>query len=66
MWLYLGQYTASATSGQPDQFYQIAIAVRVIGELYLVAMVVRDILRPEHDEARLNPAREFTPDLARV
>ena len=29
--------------------YDLAIWIRVAAELYLVAVVVRDVLRPEHD-----------------
>ncbi|NUR08067.1 MAG: DUF2029 domain-containing protein [Nocardioidaceae bacterium] len=52
VWLYLGGYTASASSGQPDRFYWFAIIVRVAAELYLAAVIVRDILRPWHDPVR--------------
>ncbi len=57
VWLHLGQFTASATTDAPDPAYAVAIAVRVVAELYLVAMVVRDVLRPE-----LDPAREESED----
>ncbi|GAB3261024.1 glycosyltransferase 87 family protein [Alteromonas gracilis] len=53
VWLHLGQFTASATTDAPDPAYAVAIAVRVMAELYLVAVVVRDMLRPEHDPARV-------------
>ncbi|GGF47124.1 membrane protein [Marmoricola endophyticus] len=49
VWLYLDQTTASATTGAPDPLYLVAIAVRVLAEIYLVAVVVRDVLEPEHD-----------------
>jgi uncharacterized membrane protein len=52
VWLYLGEYTASASSGVPDHFYWLAIAVRVAAELYLVAVVVRDTLDPWRDPVR--------------
>ncbi len=52
VWLYLGGWTASATSGAPDRFYWLAIGVRVAVELYLAAVVVRDILLPHHDPVR--------------
>jgi uncharacterized membrane protein len=32
--------------------YWAAIIIRMLGELYLVAIVARDVLRPEHDPAR--------------
>ena len=38
--------------GQDVGFYWVAILVRMAGELYLCAMVVRDILRPRYDVAR--------------
>lgn len=49
VWLYLGELTASSASGEPDRFYWLAICVRVAAELYLMAVVVRDVLRPWHD-----------------
>jgi uncharacterized membrane protein len=49
VWLHLGEFTASAASGEPDRFYWLAIAVRVLAQLYLVVVVVRDVLRPWHD-----------------
>jgi uncharacterized membrane protein len=52
VWLYLGGFTASAASGQPDRFYWLAILVRVAAELYLAAMVLRDIVQPWRDPVR--------------
>ena len=52
VWLYLGGWTASASTGEPDRFYWLAILVRVAAELYLVVMVVRDVLQPWHDPVR--------------
>ena len=52
VWLHLGNFTASSVSGQPDSFYWLAIGIRVAGELYLAAVVVRDILWPHHDPVR--------------
>ena len=52
VWLYLGGWTASASSGQPDRFYWFAILVRVAAELYLVVLVVRDVLQPWRDPVR--------------
>ena len=48
VWWYLGGYLAPAAGGDPG-FYWIAIVVRVAAELYLAAVVVRDVLHPEHD-----------------
>ncbi len=58
VWWYLGEYSANATSGGEDQLYSIATLVRVAAELYLAVLVVRDLLRPDLDPARLVP----TPD----
>ena len=45
--------TTSAAGGGGDAgFYWLAIVVRVAAELYLVAVVVRDVLLPEHDPVR--------------
>ena len=52
VWLYLGGWTASGSSGQPDRFYWLAIAVRVAAELYIAVLVVRDVLLPAHDPVR--------------
>ena len=49
VWLYLGGFTSSATTGSPDPAYAAAILLRVACELYLAAVVVRDILQPWHD-----------------
>ena len=52
VWLYLGEFTASGESGAPDHTYWLTIVVRVVAELYLAALVVRDVLRPECDPVR--------------
>ncbi|MEP9381867.1 glycosyltransferase family 87 protein [Nocardioides cheoyonin] len=66
VWWYLGgQLTAGATDDVP--FYWLAVLVRVAGELYLVGIVVRDILRPWHDPV-VASASAVAPDpvLARL
>jgi uncharacterized membrane protein len=52
VWLYLGEFTASASSGVPDHFYWLAIVLRVAAELYLAVVVVRDVLAPWRDPVR--------------
>jgi uncharacterized membrane protein len=52
VWLYLGQYTAPGASGEQDHVYWVAIVVRVLAELYLAAVVVRDVLVPWRDPVR--------------
>jgi uncharacterized membrane protein len=44
VWIYLGGWLAPS-SGSNAPAYQLAIAVRVAGELYLMALVVRDVHR---------------------
>ncbi|WP_284577358.1 glycosyltransferase 87 family protein [Streptomyces sp. 2P-4] len=53
IWLYLA-YTTSGDKheGLPPEGYQLAIAVHLLGTLYLCALVVRDILMPERDVVR--------------
>jgi uncharacterized membrane protein len=51
VWWYLdGDLQPSA--GQDVGFYWIAILVRMVGELYLVAIVARDVLYPRYDPVR--------------
>ncbi|MDP9821339.1 putative membrane protein [Nocardioides massiliensis] len=52
VWLHLGGWTAAATSGAPDAAYALAIVVRIAAQVYLGAVVVRDVLRPWHDPVR--------------
>ncbi len=40
------------SSGGCDWVYSIAIVLRVLGEVYLMVLVVRDILQPWHDPVR--------------
>ena len=48
VWWYLNGDLGSAGSDDAG-FYWVAIIVRMLGELYLVGIVTRDILRPERD-----------------
>jgi len=48
LWWYLGGFLAPSGGGDAG-FYWIAIILRMLAELYLVAVVVRDIWWPEHD-----------------
>lgn len=59
VWWYLGGHLDSA-GGDDAGFYWLAIVLRMLGELYLVAIVVRDMLRPEHDPVE----REGPTDVA--
>ena len=51
VWIYLGGWLEEAVGGGAP-VYDLAIWVRVAAQLYLVAVVVRDIVRPEHDPVR--------------
>jgi uncharacterized membrane protein len=51
VWWYLGNFLAPAGGGD-SAFYWFAILIRIAGQLYLVAIVVRDIMDPRHDPTR--------------
>ncbi len=51
VWWYLGNDLKPA-AGDDAGAYWVAIVVRVLGELYLVTLVARDVLRPTHDPVR--------------
>jgi hypothetical protein len=48
VWIYLGGWLEEAVGGGAP-VYDLAIWARMAAELYLVAVVVRDVLRPAHD-----------------
>ncbi|MEU6193931.1 glycosyltransferase 87 family protein [Streptomyces sp. NPDC047061] len=53
IWMYLAYTTSGdAHKGLPTDGYHWAIALHLLGTLYLCAMVVRDILMPERDVVR--------------
>ncbi|MBO4255812.1 glycosyltransferase family 87 protein [Streptomyces griseorubiginosus] len=53
IWMYLAYTTSgNAHKGLPEVGYQWAIAVHILGTLFLCAVVVRDILMPERDPVR--------------
>jgi len=51
VWFYLASLS-DPSRGMPDDVYWMAITVRVACTAYLVALVVRDVLRPECDPVR--------------
>jgi uncharacterized membrane protein len=51
IWMYLA-YTSGDSQGLPPGGYQLAIVIHLAGTLYLCVLVIRDILRPEHDPVR--------------
>ncbi|MGH3361389.1 MAG: glycosyltransferase family 87 protein [Nocardioides sp.] len=60
VWWYLGGHLDAAGGGDAG-FYWLAILVRVAAELYLCAVVARDVLRPDHDpvDRELRPGRQL-------
>ncbi|MFI1563657.1 glycosyltransferase family 87 protein [Streptomyces sp. NPDC020490] len=53
IWMYLAYTTSGeAHKGLPQEGYHWAIAVHLLGTLYLCVVVVRDILMPERDPVR--------------
>lgn len=59
VWWYLGRFLDPAGGDRPG-FYWLAIFVRVAAELYLIAIVTRDVLRPWRDPVEREPS--WTPD----
>jgi uncharacterized membrane protein len=53
VWTYLGGWLEASVGGDSPT-YDLAIWVRVAAQLYLVAVVVRDVWRPEHDPVRVD------------
>lgn len=52
IWMRLAYVTGAKHHGLTADAYHLAIGVHLLGILYLSALVVRDILRPEHDVLR--------------
>ncbi len=61
VWWYLGGYLAPAGGGDAG-FYWVATLIRIAAELYLVAMVVRDVWTPRHDPVRESSLPQRRPD----
>lgn len=52
IWLFLEQYGQQDRRGIPEETYAVSIALMVASTVWFCGMVVRDILRPEHDPVR--------------
>ena len=68
VWWYLGDDLAASGDG-PAGTYWVAIIVRLLCELYLVAVIVRDMLRPARDPVArpaLTPSPPNPPEPRRV
>ncbi|MGI8435032.1 MAG: glycosyltransferase family 87 protein [Nocardioidaceae bacterium] len=50
VWMHIADFFVAA--GSPDWLYAVAVGVRIAGELYVAALVVRDIWLPWHDPVR--------------
>ncbi|TDC20913.1 DUF2029 domain-containing protein [Streptomyces sp. 8K308] len=54
IWMYLAYLHGEDNQGLPQGGYQLAVLIHLLGTLYLCALVVRDVLRPEHDVVRID------------
>jgi uncharacterized membrane protein len=66
VWWFLGGWLTSASTNAGSPIYEIAIVVRMLGEIYLMALVVRDIVWPGHDPVRADGVTDdpMTPEAA--
>ncbi|MGV1036458.1 MAG: glycosyltransferase family 87 protein [Candidatus Nanopelagicales bacterium] len=60
IWLYLAGLNGG--KGLPSGWYSLAIMIHVVATCYFAAMVIRDILRPEHDPVRTDGWQEDQDD----
>ncbi|AXU13876.1 glycosyltransferase family 87 protein [Streptomyces clavuligerus] len=56
IWMYLAFTTGGKNQGLPAEGYHLAVVAHLVGTLYLCAVVVRDILRPDRDGVRQDGA----------
>ncbi len=52
VWMHIANFFVSA--GAEDWVYALAVGVRIAGELFLVALVIRDIFYPWYDPVRVD------------
>ena len=55
VWWHLEGFTDSATDGAADPLYTAAVALRVLGQLYLAGVVLHQMVRPRRDPTRTFP-----------
>ncbi|MGD9959892.1 glycosyltransferase family 87 protein [Nocardioides sp.] len=60
VWWYLGGELDSSTADGGAPVYWIAIVLRIAAQLYLVAVVVRDMLRPWHDPVDRDEPEDYS------
>ncbi|MEZ5184570.1 MAG: glycosyltransferase 87 family protein [Candidatus Nanopelagicales bacterium] len=61
IWLYLAGLEGDDAKGLSEQAYAVAIVIHVVATLWLAGLVVRDILRPDHDPIRTDGAGVMDP-----
>jgi uncharacterized membrane protein len=61
VWLFLEQYGQEGRRGIPDVTYAVSILIMVALTLWFAGLVVRDILRPEHDPVRSDGVLDGVP-----
>ncbi len=54
IWMYLAFTTGGSGKGLPQDGYHLAIALHLLGTLFLCVLVVRDALLPDQDPVRLD------------
>jgi uncharacterized membrane protein len=52
IWMYLAGTQGENARGLPQGGYHLIIVVHILCTLYLAAVIIRDMLRPEHDPVR--------------
>jgi len=62
IWWFLVGYGIEDTKGLTPQWYATATLVHIAATVYFAAMIVRDILRPEHDPIRTDGFAEDQDD----
>jgi uncharacterized membrane protein len=50
VWMHIANFFVSA--GNKDWVYALAVIARILAELYIAALIIRDILQPWHDPVR--------------
>lgn len=62
IWWFLVGYNVEETTGLDKEAYGLAILVHVAATVYLAVVIIRDILRPEHDPVRTDGFEEDRDD----
>ncbi len=62
IWWFLVAYGTEDQKGLTGQEYSVAVLVHVLATIYLAVVVIRDILKPEHDPVRTDGFEEDRDD----